>query len=63
MNIQTTRAALIVGILLATASGCSSVYYDAMEKVGIHKRDILADRIEDARDSQHAAKEQFNSAL
>ncbi len=44
-------------------SGCQSAYYGAMEKVGYHKRDILTDRIEDARDSQEDAKEQFQSAL
>ncbi len=44
-------------------SGCQTVYYGAMEKVGYHKRDILTDRIEDARDSQEDAKEQFQSAL
>ncbi len=44
-------------------TGCQSVYYNAMEKVGYHKRDILTDRITDARDSQEEAKEQFKSAL
>jgi len=44
-------------------SGCQTAYYGAMEKVGYHKRDILTDRIEDARDSQEDAKEQFQSAL
>jgi len=34
-----------------------------MEKVGVHKRDILIDRVEDARDSQAEAKEQFANAL
>lgn len=63
MSRQTTRAMLFMGCLLATASGCATMYYDAMETVGIHKRDILSDRIASARDSQHAAKEQFNSAL
>jgi len=43
--------------------GCQKVYYEAMEKAGYHKRDILTDRIEDARDSQEDAKEQFQSAL
>ncbi len=52
--------ALILAILL---SGCSSVYYDTMEKVGIHKRDILVDRVESARDAQSDAQEQFKSAL
>jgi predicted nucleic acid-binding Zn-ribbon protein len=43
--------------------GCSSAYYGAMEKIGIHKRDILVDRVEEARDSQLETKEQFASAL
>ena len=43
--------------------GCSTAYYGAMEKVGIHKRDILVDRVEDARDAQSEAQEQFKSAL
>jgi predicted nucleic acid-binding Zn-ribbon protein len=34
-----------------------------MEQFGVHKRDILVDRVEEARDSQEAAKEQFSSAL
>jgi hypothetical protein len=34
-----------------------------MEKVGIHKRDILVDRVGNARDSQVEAKETFKSAL
>ncbi len=43
--------------------GCESAYYGAMEKVGLHKRDILVDRVESAMDAQEAAKEQFASAL
>ncbi|MFP7753393.1 DUF2959 domain-containing protein [Thermodesulfobacteriota bacterium B35] len=34
-----------------------------MEKVGIHKRDILVNRVAEARDSQAEAQEQFKSAL
>lgn len=48
---------------LVLLSGCSSVKYGAMEKVGIHKRDIMVDRVEGARDSQTEAQEQFKSAL
>jgi sugar-specific transcriptional regulator TrmB len=43
--------------------GCSKTYYSAMEKVGVHKRDILIDRVEGARDSQASAQQQFKSAL
>jgi len=51
-----------VGALIFLA-GCSSAYYSAMEQFGVHKRDILVDRVEEARDSQEEAKEQFSSAL
>lgn len=44
-------------------AGCSGAYYKAMESVGVHKRDILVDRVGDARDSQEKAKEEFGSAL
>lgn len=44
-------------------SGCSKSYYGAMEKVGIHKRDILVSRVKKARDSQSDAQEEFKSAL
>lgn len=54
-------------ILLACAglllSGCSSVYYGTMEKMGIPKRQILVDRVEAARGAQQEAKQQFASAL
>jgi len=43
--------------------GCQSTYYAAMEKIGMHKRDILVDRVEQARTTQEETKEQFQSAL
>lgn len=52
---------VLTGALLL--SGCSGVYYDAMEKVGIPKRKILVDRVEAARGAQQDAKQQFASAL
>ena len=55
-------AVCIVGNLLI-AAGCSSAYYGTMETFGIHKRDILSDRVEEARDAQVDAQEQFQSAL
>jgi uncharacterized HAD superfamily protein len=63
--IKTRLALLFIGwmTLLSILSGCQTVYYNTMEKLGTHKRDILADRIEGARDSQLDAKEQFKSAL
>lgn len=43
--------------------GCESTYYSAMEQVGVHKRDIMVDRVEEARDAQSDAQEEFQSAL
>jgi hypothetical protein len=47
----------------AHLAGCNTAYYGAMEKLGYEKRDILVDRIEEARDAQVETKEQFRSAL
>ncbi len=55
------NATAVVLVFLLTA--CSSAYYKTMENLGIEKRDILVDRVEDARDSQGEASEQFASAL
>lgn len=57
------KKATIISVILLFAAGCQSVYYGTMEKLGKHKRDILVDRVEDARDSQQETKEQFASAL
>jgi len=54
---------LVVALLVLGVAGCSAAYYRALETIGIEKRDILVDRVEDARDAQDAAKEQFQSAL
>lgn len=53
---------LFLGLSLLLA-GCSSVYYSTMEKIGIPKRQILVDRVGEARGAQQAAKQQFASAL
>ncbi|QIA64512.1 DUF2959 family protein [Vibrio astriarenae] len=50
-------------ISLMTLTGCSSTYYAAMEQVGYHKRDIMVDRVEDAKESQQEAQQEFTSAL
>jgi hypothetical protein len=47
----------------AASAGCAATYYRALETVGIEKREILVDRVENARDSQAEAKEQFATAL
>lgn len=48
---------------LALLAGCQSAYYATMEKFGVEKRDILVDRVEDARDAQETTKQEFADAL
>ena len=43
--------------------GCSSTYYDALESIGVHKRDIFVDRIEECLEVQKEGQAQFESAL
>ncbi len=56
-----TMSVFVIAALSIT--GCRSAYYKTMEAFGQHKRDLLVSRIEDARDAQEDAKEQFQSAL
>lgn len=57
------RYLIILLPLLLSLTACQSAYYSAMEKVGVHKRDILVDRVEEAQQSQQEAQQQFKSAL
>ena len=58
---NTLRFILLINISLLMA--CSSMYYSAMDSVGIPKRDIMVHRVEKAKDSQHEAKEQILSTM
>jgi len=66
-NVKTqkiTLSAVYLGFLaIFLLAGCQSAYYSAMEKVGVHKRDIMLDRVENAQTAQQDAQEQFKSAL
>ncbi len=53
----------IITLVILGLTGCSSMYYSTMEKVGIHKRDIMADRVKEARETQDETKQQFVTAL
>lgn len=48
---------------LVLLAGCSGLYYDTLENMGVDKRELLAERVDDARDAQHEAAERFDSAL
>lgn len=54
-------ALLVIGLFISL--GCQSTYYNAMEKMGYHKRDLMVSDVKKARDAQQEAKEQFKSAL
>jgi hypothetical protein len=54
-------ACLIVSV--GGSAGCDRIYYGAMKKVGLEKRDILVKRVKAARDSQQKAQEEFKTAL
>lgn len=62
MKKQTLLGTAILSLMLML-SGCQSAYYSAMEKVGVHKRDILIDRVEETKDTQQESQEEFQSAL
>jgi t-SNARE complex subunit (syntaxin) len=54
---------LVLSAIILGLSGCSSMYYGTMEELGVHKRDILVDRVKAARDTQNEAKQQFLTAM
>jgi len=54
---------LLLSLSALVLAGCQSAYYATMEKFGIEKRDILVDRVEEARDAQEETKEEFRDAL
>jgi hypothetical protein len=60
-NFMKTFTPILFLLVLTTA--CSSTYYSAMESLGVHKRDIMVERVEKARDAQQEGQEQFVSAL
>jgi len=51
---------IALGWMLA---GCQTVQYKTLEAFGVEKRDMLANRVEDARDAQKDAGEQFETTL
>jgi hypothetical protein len=63
--LRSIKNVLLLGLMSGTLllSGCSTAYYAAMEKVGVHKRDILIDRVEEARDAQAVSQQEFKDAL
>ncbi|UXI01193.1 DUF2959 domain-containing protein [Photobacterium sp. TY1-4] len=54
---------LIALLSLTILPGCQSAYYSAMEQVGVHKREIMVDRVSEANEAQQDAQTQFTRAL
>ncbi|MCA9319157.1 MAG: DUF2959 domain-containing protein [Planctomycetes bacterium] len=60
MNVfRMTLGAFAAGLVVS----CSTVYYSTLERFGVDKRDILVDRVEEARDQQGETRDQFVSTL
>ncbi|MEO1151841.1 MAG: DUF2959 domain-containing protein [Pseudomonadota bacterium] len=57
------KAILAATVLSLSTAACSSVYYGTLEQFGVEKRDVLVDRVKDARAEQADAQEVFTSAL
>lgn len=53
----------MLALALVMLTGCSTVKYNTLEKIGIHKRDLLVGNVKDTRDAQEEAQEQFQDAL
>lgn len=54
---------LVLAVAVVLISGCSTIKYNTLEKVGIHKRDLLVGNVKEVRDAQKEAQEQFQDAL
>jgi hypothetical protein len=52
-----------LAVVVSALASCQSAYYNTMEKFGVHKREILVDRVKDGRDAQQDAKEEIIDAL
>jgi len=61
MNIKVLS--ILIALILPTLYGFSSGYYKSMERIGIHKRDIMMDRVKEARDTQNEIKQLLVSAM
>jgi hypothetical protein len=54
---------LTCALICLAVSGCRTTYYKAWEAFGRQKRDLLKNDVQDARDDQKKATEQFKDAL
>jgi len=59
------RRSIFVPLVVLTLllAGCTSTYYKAMRTLGKEKRDILVQRIKDARKDQDQTKKQLQTTM
>jgi hypothetical protein len=50
-------------LALSLAAACRSGYYATMERFGVHKRDILVERVQEGRQEQAEAQQQFQTTF
>lgn len=53
----------LLAVAVVSVAGCTTVKYNTLEKIGIHKRDLLVGNVEDTRDAQKDAQKEFKDAL
>ena len=59
------RTTIFIPLIALTLllSGCKSTYYKAMRTLGKEKRDILVQRIKDAKKDQDQTKQQLQTTM
>ncbi len=64
---MSAKSTMTLGLVLVAGfvsiSGCQSTYFSAWEKLGYAKRDILVERVQDAKKDQEEAKQEFQTTL
>lgn len=53
----------LISATLTCLCACSGIYYATMEKFGYQKRDLLVERVQEARESQSEAKQQIQTTF
>ncbi len=61
-TLQSLAGRVLLVLVALSLNACATVQYSALEKIGIEKRDILIDRVEDARDAQEDTRVELVSA-
>ncbi len=63
VNIMRFIKNTLLAAAVVSVAGCTTVKYNTLEKIGIHKRDLLVGNVEDTRDAQKDAQKEFKDAL